>query len=100
MIKKFGGDGFEDLVASGTTLVDFYADWCGPCVMIAPELEKLDAMNTGVSILKVDTDAYPTLAQQFGVTSIPTLLLFKDGKLVKETKGFMPAEQLKTFIES
>ncbi len=100
MIKKFGGQNFENEVANGTTLVDFYADWCGPCKMIAPVLEELDAKGTEVNILKVDTDANLEVAQSFNITSIPTLILFKDGKPVKEAKGFMPLAALENFINN
>ncbi len=99
MIKHYGGTGFEDIISEGITLVDFYAEWCGPCVMLAPELEKLDKENLGVEILKIDTDSHPSIAQDFGVSAIPTVLLFKDGKQVKETKGYMTLEQLKTFVQ-
>ncbi len=99
MIKHYGGEGFENLVAEGITVVDFYADWCGPCAMLAPELEKLVKENTEVQVLKIDTDSHSAIAQDFGVTAIPTVLLFKDGKKLKETKGYMTFEQLKTFVQ-
>ncbi len=99
MIKHYGGEGFEDIVAEGLTIVDFHAEWCGPCVMLAPELEKLVAENKEVQVLKIDTDSHPSISQDFGVTAIPTVLLFKDGKKVKETKGFMTLDQLRTFVQ-
>ncbi len=99
MIKHYGGDGFDGIVAEGLTLVDFHAEWCGPCVMLAPELEKLDKEDLGLDILKIDTDSHPEISQEYGVTAIPTVLLFKDGKKVKETKGFMTLDQLKTFVQ-
>ncbi len=99
MIKHYGGERFDTIVANGITVVDFYADWCGPCSMLAPELEKLVKENTEVQVLKIDTDAHPTISRDFGVTAIPTVLLFKDGKKIKETKGYMTLEQLKTFVQ-
>jgi thioredoxin 1 len=91
---------FNEKISSGLVLVDFYADWCGPCKMIAPVLEELSKEMDTVSIVKLDVDANPASAQSFGVMSIPTLILFKDGEPVKATMGFQPKPQLKAWIES
>lgn len=80
----------EFISQKGKVLVDFYATWCGPCKMIAPSLEELSA--EGYQILKVDVDESPELASEFQVMSVPTLLVFEDGKLVKNEKGYMPKE--------
>ncbi len=76
---------FGELITKGTWLVDFYADWCGPCKMIAPILEELDG---DIDILKVNVDHHPNLANEFKVLSIPTIIYFKDGKMVKTVTGF------------
>lgn len=80
-------------------LIDFWAPWCGPCRMVAPVLEKLarDLQATHV-VAKVNVDEEPELAAQFGVQGIPTLLLFKGGKVVAKTVGFQPEPALKQFI--
>lgn len=91
---------FNESIANGLVLVDFYADWCGPCRMIAPELEKLDMEMPNVQIVKLNVDNVPQIAQEYGVMSIPTLILFNNGKQVAQTLGFKPKEQLRSWIES
>ena len=89
---------FEKEVQGELVIVDFYADWCGPCQMLAPVLEDLDK-EVNVKIVKINVDDIPELARQFRVMSIPTLLLFKDGKFVKKELGYMPIERLREFIK-
>ena len=89
---------FEKEVQGELVIVDFYADWCGPCQMLAPVLEQLDR-ELPVKIVKINTDFVPEVARMFRVMSIPTLLLFKDGKFVKRDLGYMPIERLREFIK-
>ncbi|SRR5690554_3782588 len=90
---------FDQEVSDGLVLVDFWATWCGPCKMIAPVLEELDTdMGDKVKIVKVDVDENQETAQKFGVMSIPTLILFKDGEKVDQTMGYQPKEALESFI--
>lgn len=90
MIKHLENENFNELISKGTTLVDFYAEWCGPCKMMATELEKMTDKN----ILKVNTDNFPSIATSYGVMSIPTLILIKDGKEVKRTIGYHTAAEI------
>ncbi len=90
---------FESAVSDGVVLVDFYADWCGPCKMIAPILEQLhDEYQGKLNIIKVDVDAEQALAQRYSIMSIPTLMLFKDGNVVGQVLGFQAKPMLKKFI--
>ncbi|OYR50627.1 thioredoxin [Halorubrum sp. Ea1] len=80
-------DEFDDLVAEhGVVLVDFYADWCGPCRMMEPAVEAV-AADTDAAVLKVDVDVHQSLAGEYGVQGIPTLLVFADGELADRMVG-------------
>ncbi|MGB2993716.1 MAG: thioredoxin, partial [Paenisporosarcina sp.] len=86
---------FSNEISNGLVLVDFWAPWCGPCKMIAPVLEELDGeMSETVKIVKVDVDENQETASNFGMMSIPTLVLFKDGQPVDKVVGFNPKEAL------
>ena len=92
---------FDDIVKEGVVLVDFYADWCGPCKMIAPILAELSTeLDGSADIVKVNVDEEGTLAQRFDVMSIPTLILFKEGKPVCRKTGFLHKPELEKFIQS
>ena len=91
---------FESTIKKGITLVDFSAEWCGPCKMIAPVLEQLSTELEGkVNIIKVDVDVEQQLAQKYNVMSIPTLLLFKEGNVIGQVVGFQSKAMLEKFIQ-
>ena len=88
---------FDELVrdAKSPVLVDFWAAWCGPCRMVAPEMEKIARGGAArVVVAKVDTEALPAVAQRFGIRSIPTLILFRNGSEAKRISGAMPAAEI------
>lgn len=90
---------FQATVSSGVVLVDFFANWCGPCKMVGPILEKIDPEFPTIQFVKVDVDQSQKLAMQFQVQSIPTLLVFKDGQVVERQVGFSGEPQLKKMLE-
>jgi len=97
-IKEINEKDFEQEVTNSTVpvLVDFWAPWCGPCRMQTPVLEKLaEEVGPKMKFLKVNTDENQNLAQRFSVFSIPSLMLFKDGKLSSQWVGFHPERELK-----
>jgi thioredoxin 1 len=85
---------FNTETNEGLVLADFWAPWCGPCKMIAPVLEELDQEVEEVKVVKLDVDENQETAGKFGVMSIPTLLVFKDGQVVDQVVGFQPKEAL------
>lgn len=87
---------FKDVIKEGVWIVDFYADWCGPCKMLSPVLESLEYDN----ILKVNVDAFGELAASFGVMSIPTLIFFKDGVEKNKIIGFTSKEEIENVLEN
>lgn len=80
----------EVLHSTGTVLLDFWASWCGPCRMLSPIVDEVAEERPDIKVGKVNVDEQPALASQFGVMSIPTLLVFKDGMLVNQTVGARP----------
>ncbi|AGM26439.1 thioredoxin [Spiroplasma syrphidicola EA-1] len=92
-------ENFDSMIAKDNmTLVDFYADWCGPCKMIAPIVHELAEEMTNVTFAKVDVDQLGNIAQEYGVMSIPTLIVFKAGKEIKRHTGFMTKDELKKIL--
>ena len=91
----------ENLAKGSALLVDFYADWCMPCKMMAPVLDKIaDAFGERLTVAKINVDDEQALAVQYGIQSIPALLLFKNGEVVKEFIGVRPFEELSAAIEA
>lgn len=90
---------YDELINSDLVLVDFYANWCGPCQMLSPILEQLEQKKENLKIVKVDVDKFPTLAKKYGIMSIPELKVYKKGKLTNEATGYLDLEELETLIK-
>jgi thioredoxin 1 len=80
-------------------LVDFWAPWCGPCRIIAPHLEELDSERDDLTVVKMNVDENPQTAAKYGIMSIPTLLLFKNGEVAKQVVGALPKARLQQELE-
>ena len=90
---------FDEKTSTGLTLTDFWAEWCGPCKMQSPVIEQLDEESDGtVQYLKMDVDDNPETARQFGIMSIPTLLIQKDGEVVESLIGYHSKEQIEEVL--
>ena len=90
---------FEVLTKEGLVLVDFYADWCGPCQKLTPVLEELAKKNKELKIVKINVDEFQQLAIQNKVLSIPAIKIYRDGKLVNQTVGYQELEDLEALLK-
>ena len=90
----------ENLSRNKLTLVDFWATWCGPCRMLSPIVDELASETPDVAFGKVDVDQYPEIAMGLGINSVPTLILYKDGKPVDKSIGVRPKGDIKRMIDS
>ena len=91
---------FKEAALSGkTVLLDFYADWCGPCRMVGPIVESIAEERPDIIVGKINVDEERALAEQFGILSIPTLIVMKDGKIVNQSAGARPKGQILAMLE-
>ena len=100
-VQTITAENFDELVVNSEkpVLVDFWAPWCGPCRMVSPIVDEIAGERPDITVGKVNVDEQPELAMQFGVMSIPTLLVFKDGQLSQKAVGARPKENLLKLLE-
>ena len=103
MVMSVSDDSFEKEVLQSTTpvLIDFWAEWCGPCKMLAPIIDEISlALGGKVKILKMNIDENPNIPSSLGIRSIPTMMLFKDGKQIASKVGVLPKNSIQEWIDS
>ena len=98
-METIDSDDFDGLINDDRILVDFYADWCGPCKMLLPVLEELEKQSN-IEIKKVNVDKSHDLAKRYGVMTIPTLIIFNHGKEIKRHTGYLTLDELDEFIKN
>ena len=100
-VTQLGKDNFDEVVSGSerNVLIDFYADWCGPCHMLAPVIDEIAAEREDVRVCRVNVDEENELAARFGVSAIPMLVVMRDGKPDKTAVGYMPKEQVIALLD-
>lgn len=100
MVKEINDAAFNEAIKSGTVVVDFWASWCGPCKMLGPVIEELSGeLSDKASFLKLNVDDNPVTANVYRISSIPTVIVFKDGKIGETLVGFRPKAAIKGVLE-
>ena len=93
-------ENFDAVTANGTVLLDFYADWCGPCRLVSPLVDEIANERSDILVCKINVDDDPSLAEQFEVFSIPTLVIMKDGNVVEQSAGARPKASILAMIDA
>ena len=99
MVKNINENEFKEVIKEGTVLVDCFATWCGPCRMLSPIVDQVSEEVKDVNFYKLDVDEAENISNEYGIMSIPTLLVFKDGKLVNKSVGLVNADALKELLK-
>ncbi len=98
MVKETNENNFDNDIKEGYSVVDYHAQWCGPCRMVSPIIDELSNEIENIKFFKVDVDENQSLSDKYGITSIPAIFLYKDGKLVDKFIGAMPKVNFKTWL--
>lgn len=97
-VININSSNFDEIIKSGVVVVDFFANWCGPCKMLSPIIEEVSNEMNDVVFAKINVDESSDIAGKFSVMSIPTLIIFKDGVSVSKNVGFLSKSELKEFV--
>ncbi len=97
-VKEITDDTFVSETSSGIVVIDFWAEWCGPCRMLSPILEQLSNEMNNVQFKKINVDENPMVASSLGITAIPTVMIYKNGQPVERIIGLLPKEQIKKIL--
>ena len=97
-VVEISEDEFDDVTSTGKVLVDCYADWCGPCRLLSPVIESVSEENKDYKFYKLNMDEADDIAEDFDISSIPTILIFNDGELVNQGLGFMSIDEVKALL--
>ena len=98
-VKEITDNTFTDETSTGIVVIDFWAEWCGPCRILSPILEDLSKEMTNVQFKKINVDENPIVAGSLGITAIPTVIIYKDGRPVERIVGLLPKEHIKKIIQ-
>ena len=90
---------FEQIIKKGKVVVDFYATWCGPCQLLGPVIEEVAKEEKDIQFVKVDIDQFMNLARKYKILSVPTLMVFEDGKLIRSHSGYLDKHELKDLFQ-
>lgn len=93
MLIHLNNENYDEIIQGDIVIVDFYAEWCGPCKMLTPILEEI-SKEENIKIIKVDVDKHLDIAKKFGIMSVPTMYIYKNGNIVNKLVGFMPKDEL------
>ncbi len=98
-VQTISDDNYDDVTKTGLVLVDFWAEWCGPCKVLSPIIDELSSEVSEVSFAKMNVDDNQLIPQKLGITAIPTLILYKGGSIVDRVARLMPKPQLLSFLQ-
>lgn len=99
-MKQINSSEFDSVINNGISFVDFYADWCGPCKMMSPVIEEVEKEISNISFYKVNVDEAEEIAARYGIMSIPTFIIFKDGNLLNKIVGGHSKQEMLSFIKN
>ena len=99
MIEISSLEKFDSVINEDNAIVDFYADWCGPCKMMGMVLDEAEASYPNIKFSRINTDMFQVLSKKYKVSAIPTLIMFSKGKIVKQSVGFLNREELDEFLK-